>query len=84
MHHQPEIEAELYLILDALHRGVVPGAKAAAELVAMGLLERGTTGMRMTMTARLRLEALRIKREQVIKSIQLYSGDVSNWSAANE
>jgi hypothetical protein len=84
MHNQPEIDAEFYVILDALDRGIVPDAKAAAELVAMGLLEPGPTGLQMTVAARLRLEALRIKREQVIKSIKLFSGDVSSWSAANE
>lgn len=80
MHYQPEIDAELYLILDALNRGVTPGDKAAAELISMGLLERGATGLRITEAARLRLEALRIKREQVIKSIEL-SRDASTWSA---
>jgi hypothetical protein len=36
-------------------------------------------GLRMTVSAQPRLDELRIKRDRVIRAIELFSGDVSSW-----
>ena len=64
--------------METLAGGVVPSEGACEELVAMGLLEKGPTGYCMTLTAQLKLEALRIKRER--EALELWSADISHWA----